>query len=83
MQPDLTSVGTEDDKLATQHALKDAFVALNPSFPLDKIHVLPSIEQATKTVREGVEDDRELHVLVTGSLHLVGGVMDVVGLGVH
>jgi folylpolyglutamate synthase len=81
---DLTSVAEgPDDKLVTQHSLKDAFLSLNPSFPPAKIHVLPSIEAATQALRSGRDEGAPLHVLVTGSLHLVGGVMDVVGLGVH
>ena len=47
-----------------------------PSFPVDRVHVLPSIEHAVKIVREQ-EASGKVDVLVTGSLHLVGGVIEV------
>jgi folylpolyglutamate synthase len=53
-----------------------------PAFPKSAIHVLPSIEHAVSIIRELSKDnaDASLHVLVTGSLHLVGGVIEVGGL---
>ena len=47
-----------------------------PSFPVDRVHVLPSIEHAVKIVREQ-EALGNVDILVTGSLHLVGGVIEV------
>jgi folylpolyglutamate synthase len=63
-------------QLATQNALRDAWLHLNPSFPADRVHALPSIEHAVNIVR-GLGKKQ---VLVAGSLHLVGGVMEVAGL---
>jgi folylpolyglutamate synthase len=42
---------------------------------------VPSIEHAVRIVRaEAERDGTEVEVLVAGSLHLVGGVMEVAGL---
>jgi folylpolyglutamate synthase len=81
---DLTSrkIETEDaDLLRTQRKLADTWLSLIPEFPAKNIHVLPSIEHAIRVVR-GIESDEEggVDVLVTGSLHLVGGVIEVAGL---
>jgi folylpolyglutamate synthase len=77
--PDLTSNAIDPNdlsQLATQNALRDAWLHLNPSFPADRVHALPSIEHAVNIVR-GLGKKQ---VLVAGSLHLVGGVMEVAGL---
>lgn len=81
---DLTSLAIPTDDLAqlkTQRELALAWSSLIPSFPSCKIHVLPSIEHAVKVI-EKIELDSSEHtkVLVTGSLHLVGGVVEVAGL---
>jgi folylpolyglutamate synthase len=62
--------------LATQHQLRDAWLALNPAFDAARVHAVPSIQHAVNIV-EGLG---EKNVLVAGSLHLVGGVMEVAGL---
>lgn len=79
IHPDLTSNALDPNdvsQLATQHALREAWLKLNPSFPSEKVHVVASIEHAVNIVR-GLG---EKQVLVAGSLHLVGGVMEVAGL---
>jgi folylpolyglutamate synthase len=53
---------------------------LVPAFPKENIHVLPSIEHAVGVVREEANNGRPVEVLVTGSLHLVGGLIEVAGL---
>ncbi|WVR05827.1 hypothetical protein IAU60_002852 [Kwoniella sp. DSM 27419] len=63
-------------QLATQRALRDAWLKLNPSFDAERAHAVASIQHAVKIVR----DLGEKRVLVAGSLHLVGGVMEVAGL---
>ena len=68
--------------MKNQEELREAFLTLNPRFASEKVHVLPSIESAVQVIRQ-LEKSEKLDVLVTGSLHLVGGVMEVVGLGVH
>lgn len=62
--------------LATQTQLADAWRKVNPDYG-GEVHVVPSIEHAVKIVRatEGTPA-----ALVAGSLHLVGGVMEVAGL---
>jgi folylpolyglutamate synthase len=63
-------------QLAKQTALREAWLKLNPTFPSERVHAVPSIEHAVNIVR-GLG---ERQVLVVGSLHLVGGVMEVAGL---
>ncbi|KAL0577072.1 Folylpolyglutamate synthetase [Marasmius crinis-equi] len=81
---DLTAVAIAGDdlkQLRTQNELAGAWRSLLPHFPEDKIHVLPSIEHAISVVRSLENDGAEgVDVLVTGSLHLIGGVIEVAGL---
>lgn len=83
---DLTAVGIHPSELThftVQHELTDIWRLMNPSFPEANIHVLGSIEHAVQFVRNHVAqlDERTpVKVLVTGSLHLVGGVIEVAGL---
>ena len=51
-----------------------------PTFPKENAHVLPSIEHAVGVVRKEASNGRSVEVLVTGSLHLVGGLIEVAGL---
>lgn len=81
---DLTTHAIAESDLAqlkTQQDLASAWKTLVPSFPASNVHVLPSIEHAVRIVR-GVSgnDKRGVDVLVAGSLHLVGGVIEVAGL---
>lgn len=50
-----------------------------PAFSSDHIHVLPSIQHAVNLVH-GLRGLAQVDVLVSGSLHLVGGVIEVAGL---
>ena len=69
------------EELKTQHQLAVAWSKLYPSYPPDCIHVLPSVEHAVKDVEASKSNsDNRTQVLVTGSLHLVGGVIEVAGL---
>ncbi|KAF9076800.1 FolC bifunctional protein [Rhodocollybia butyracea] len=80
---DLTAVSLPPDDLAqlkTQHQLADAWSALIPSFSKEGIHVLPSIEHAIRMVQNSAEEASAVKVLVAGSLHLVGGVIEVTNL---
>ena len=82
---DLTSKAIDPndlEALATQRALSAAWSELVPSFSRDRVHVVPSIQHAVNIVRETSERDqqRDAQVLVAGSLHLVGGTMEVAGL---
>ncbi|KAF9653382.1 FolC bifunctional protein [Thelephora ganbajun] len=76
------SIETVDtDPVKIQRELATAWLTLIPNFPTNNVHVLPSIEHAIRVVR-GIESEgkEEVDVLVTGSLHLVGGVIEVAGL---
>lgn len=81
---DLTSLAIPTDdlvQLKTQRELASAWSSLIPSFPSSKIHVLPSIEHAVKEIEKIESNSSErTKVLVAGSLHLVGGVVEVAGL---
>lgn len=81
---DLTTKALSDSELTelkVQHALASAWTFLFPSFPRENIHVLPSIEHAIQ-IAEKTQSDSGIpaQVLVAGSLHLVGGVVEVAGL---
>lgn len=65
--------------LKTQNDLASAWKSLVPSFPENHVHVLPSIEHAVNIVRD-LQTDHNVDVLVAGSLHLVGGMIEVAGL---
>ncbi|KAJ9099920.1 hypothetical protein QFC21_003925 [Naganishia friedmannii] len=78
---DLTSKAIDPNDLsalATQHQLEEAWSSLLPSYPSENIHVVPSIEHAVRIVR--AVPAQHVKALVAGSLHLVGGVMEVAGL---
>ena len=51
-----------------------------PTFSKENVHVLSSIEHAVGIVREEASNGGPVEVLVTGSLHLVGGLIEVAGL---
>ncbi|SPO02535.1 related to folylpolyglutamate synthase [Cephalotrichum gorgonifer] len=72
-KPDLVNVNVDPDvlaKLTLQNELAETWRALDPS---TDVAVVPSIEEAVQQVRE----KEQLQVFVTGSLHLVGGVLSV------
>ncbi|CAD6885235.1 unnamed protein product [Tilletia controversa] len=76
---DLTSKAVDPadlSALTVQRDLSDAWRELVGSSPEEgsRVHVLPSIEDAMVLAREG-ERGEDTDVLVSGSLHLVGGVM--------
>jgi len=78
---DLTAVSTPEDDLLhlrTQHELAAVWADVVPTFPSDRVHVLPSIEHAADFAR--LLDSSHIDVLVTGSLILVGGMIEAGGL---
>ncbi|KAH9938593.1 FolC bifunctional protein [Fomitopsis serialis] len=83
---DLTSKSIPEKDLAqltTQHELAAAWSSLIPTFPSDHIHVVPSIQHAVNLVHEILTENelsQVVDVLVSGSLHLVGGVIEVADL---
>jgi folylpolyglutamate synthase len=81
--PDLPAVSICEYDLAqlkTQHELAAAWTSLVPTFPEENAHVLPSIEHAVRVVRAEAGSGKPVDVLVTGSLHLVGGLIEVARL---
>ncbi|KZW04125.1 FolC bifunctional protein [Exidia glandulosa HHB12029] len=78
---DLTKVAlTEAEILKTQRELAESFAELFPAFPAEQVIATPSIEHAIKSVHSLLAEGTEVQVLVCGSLHLVGGVIEVAGL---
>ncbi|GAA6005073.1 tetrahydrofolate synthase [Rhodotorula paludigena] len=84
---DLTSnaVDAKDlETLATQNELAAAWrelVSQLPGAPADaQVHVLGSVQEAVELVRAQADKGERVDALVTGSLHLVGGVMAVAEL---
>ncbi|KAH8118386.1 tetrahydrofolylpolyglutamate synthase [Phellopilus nigrolimitatus] len=79
------------DPLKVQRELADAWSSLLPDYPKENIHVKPSIQHAVQYVREleggpiqngegSIKNYSPVDVLVAGSLHLVGGIIEVAGL---
>jgi folylpolyglutamate synthase len=85
-RPDLVSMNTdkeEVDALAVQKALARTWSEIDSSA---EVHVLKTIEEAVSTARKVARErvdgsDAEVMVLVTGSLHLVGGALEVLESG--
>ncbi|KAF8351330.1 Mur ligase [Amanita rubescens] len=81
---DLTVVAVPTETLTTlavQHQLASSWSSLMPSFPPSHIHVLPTIEDAVQLTRSiNTNPKIPIKVLVTGSLHLVGGLIEAAGL---
>jgi folylpolyglutamate synthase len=87
-RPDLVSINTNQqdvDTLAVQKALAHTWSDIDSSA---EVHVLRTIEEAIEAARsvarahaEHVGTDAEVMVLVTGSLHLVGGALEVLETG--
>jgi folylpolyglutamate synthase len=67
--------------LAVQYQLASSWSSLLPSFPPSHIHVSPTIEDAAQLVRSiSTHPKGSIKVLVTGSLHLIGGLIEAAGL---
>ncbi|XP_006460222.1 hypothetical protein AGABI2DRAFT_150186 [Agaricus bisporus var. bisporus H97] len=80
---DLTTKAISDNEignLTTQHQLATAWSSDLPAYPQQNIHILPSIEDAVNQIKKINDNSTSIKVLVTGSLHLVGGVIEVAGL---
>lgn len=81
-KPDLMSVNTNSadvDSLSVQHALANTWSEIDPS---TKVEVVRTIEEAIGIARRiAAEEKEEVMTLVTGSLHLVGGAIEVLETG--
>ncbi|KAJ2077166.1 Folylpolyglutamate synthetase [Coemansia sp. RSA 988] len=66
-----------DSDLTLQHESARVWVSLQSSSSpaVAEYHIVPSINRAVELI-ESKYADTPLHVLVTGSMHLVGGVLD-------
>jgi folylpolyglutamate synthase/dihydropteroate synthase len=66
----------EIESMATQHRFAERWSELDPG---SKVLVLPTIEEAVSFARQlGSGHDETVQVLITGSLHLVGGALSVI-----
>lgn len=73
--------GDDPTELKSQYHMSSIWSSLIPGFPTSHIHVLPSIEHAIRRVEEiNSKSTQRTQVLVTGSLLLVGGVIEVANL---
>lgn len=73
---DLVSINTNKDdvsNLRVQHELAKTWDAIDPEA---HVHVVSTIEEAVNKARE-IADGERTEVLATGSLHLVGGLIEV------
>ncbi|KAF1934285.1 FolC bifunctional protein [Didymella exigua CBS 183.55] len=85
-RPDLVSINTdkhEVDVLAVQRALANTWAEIDSTA---EVRVLRTIEEAVSAARAVAREwangtDAEVMVLVTGSLHLVGGALEVLESG--
>jgi folylpolyglutamate synthase len=85
-RPDLISINTNQqdvDTLTVQKALANTWSDIDSSA---EVHVLKTIEEAVETARSIARNwakatDGEVMVLITGSLHLVGGALEVLETG--
>ena len=63
--------------LTTQNELTEAWLSLIPRFSTSQVHMLPSIQHAVEVTWSLQGQRMLLNVLVCGSLHLVGGVIEI------
>lgn len=73
---DLVSINTNKSDVDTLKVQKELAGSWDSIDPNATVHVLSTIEEAIAKARELAPND-QIEVLVTGSLHLVGGVIEV------
>ncbi|KXT04381.1 hypothetical protein AC578_3582 [Pseudocercospora eumusae] len=73
---DLVSMNTSQDDVDTLRVQKELAAAYNAIDPKAEVHVVSTIEEAIARARE-LATTSKTQVLATGSLHLVGGVIEV------
>ena len=66
--------------LTTQNELAEAWLSLIPGFPTSHVQVLPSIQHAVEVVWSLQVQRKSLDVLICGSLHLVGSIIEIADL---
>ena len=77
---DLVSINTNKSDVDTLKVQKELAGSWDSIDPDASVHVLSTIEEAISKARELAPED-QVEVLVTGSLHLVGGVIEVLESG--
>ncbi|KAK5126781.1 hypothetical protein LTR85_009715 [Meristemomyces frigidus] len=73
---DLVSINTNKDDVGSLRVQRELAGTYDSIDPEAKVHVLSTIEEAVHRARE-IAGGRKAEVLVTGSLHLVGGLIEV------
>ncbi len=63
--------------LTVQTGFLDVWKDLEPSLPTSNIHLLPNIQEAVELIDEFSDELGEVQIFVTGSLHLVGGIISI------
>ena len=77
-KPDLVSINTNKDDVGSLRVQKELAASWDQIDANANVHVLGTIEEAVERARQiAAETNRNADVLVTGSLHLVGGVVEV------
>lgn len=73
---DLVSINTNKEDVSSLRVQKELAETYDRLDPEAQVHVLGTIEEAVAKARE-LADGQTTEVLVTGSLHLVGGLIEV------
>ena len=82
-RPDLTSLNTDShdiEQLSVQNALAETWREIDPSAEVSVVKTIEEAVQLARTTagqRFGWKAEADTKVLVTGSLHLVGGLIEV------
>ncbi|KAI9271418.1 Mur ligase [Sporodiniella umbellata] len=78
---DNTNNNVSAEELTTvQKTLGDSWISQNSTFPKDSVHIVGSIEEAVELVVEkSKKSSKQLQVLTTGSLIMVGNTLTVLG----
>ena len=66
--------------LTTQNELTEVWLSLIPGFCTSHVHMLPSIQHAVDVAQSLQGHRKSLDILIYGSLHLVGGVIEIADL---
>ena len=71
-----------DENLTVQKKLAESWSSMNNQIN-SKAHVFSSVEGSIKWIIEYYQQtNREIQVLIAGSLHLIGGVMTVLNIDI-
>ena len=76
-KPDLVSINTNKDDVGSMRVQKELAETWDRIDSAADVSVLSTIEEAVAKARVAAADGQEVEVLVTGSLHLVGGAIEV------